>query len=265
MSVLAKCILDKKQQGQKGLIVYLTAGFPDAGATVEAVLAAAGAGADVVEIGIPFSDPIADGPIIQQAAAASLAGGTTTAGILEMTRKIRRQTAVPLAIMTYVNTILSYGVSRFVRDFAEAGVNGLIVPDLPLEEADLLVAPCRETGLDLIRFVAPTTGPERIAAICRDAGGFLYCISATGVTGVREMDYSLLAESIGEIRKYSEVPTAIGFGIGSPEAAREAARYADAVIVGSALIRSLGEKGVCGVRELVGAIRKALDGEASEA
>lgn len=261
MSNLTDKLQTNKINGRKGLIVYLTAGFPDLAATLEAVLAAADAGADVVEIGIPFSDPIADGPVIQKAAAAALKSGVTTAKILALLADIRRHTAVPLAVMTYINTILNYGAEKFIRDFAQAGMDGVIVPDLPLEECALLQDCCREDGVDLIQFIALTTSADRIASVCEQAGGFIYCISSTGVTGVRSVDYSALAPAIGEARKYTDVPVAIGFGIGTPAAARQAARYADAVIVGSAMVECLEQNGPDGVRELVGSIRRELDRE----
>lgn len=261
MSRLGERLAAQKKQGRKGLIVYLTAGYPDPAVTVEAVRAAAEAGADVVEIGIPFSDPIADGPVIQQAATQALKAGFTTAKALELVRELRSKSDIPLAAMTYVNTILSYGPERFAADFAAAGLDGLIVPDVPLEEMEFLQEICQQHKLDLIRFIAPTTTVDRIKRIGVQAGGFLYCISTTGVTGVRAVDYRPVLAAIQQARKVTDVPVAIGFGIGTPAAAREAAQYADAVIVGSAVVEKLGSDGVDGVRELVRAIRRELDKE----
>lgn len=259
MSRLTDRLMELKTEGRKGLIVYLTAGYPAMAVTLDAVLAAEAAGADIVEIGLPFSDPIADGPVIQKAATEALKAGATTAKALELIRQIRDRTTLPLAAMTYVNTILSYGPAKFIRDFKAAGLDGVIVPDLPPEEAGLLLSHCEEAGVDLIQFVAPTSTAERIKAVCRTAGGFIYCISSTGVTGVRAVDYRPIAAAIDIVRENTAVPMAIGFGIGGPEAACEAARFADAVIVGSAVVERLGAGGVDGVRELVGSIRRGLD------
>jgi tryptophan synthase alpha chain len=261
MSRLTDRLTELQAQGRKGLIVYLTAGYPAMTATLDAVLAVEAAGADIVEIGIPFSDPIADGPVIQKVATEALKAGATTAKILELIRQIRRRSTIPLAVMTYVNTILSYGPAQFIRDFKEAGLDGVIVPDLPPEEAGLLQGGCEAAGLDLIKFVAPTSTAERIKTICKTAGGFIYCISSTGVTGVRAVDYRPIAAAIQVVRQNTGVPVAIGFGIGGPEAACEAAKHADAVIVGSAIVERLGTGGVDGVRELVLSIRRGLDKE----
>ncbi|SDF36864.1 tryptophan synthase subunit alpha [Sporolituus thermophilus] len=244
---------------RKGLIVYLTAGCPDFATTLEAVQTVEAAGANIIEIGLPFSDPMADGPVIQRAAALALQGGATTGKVLELVRQIRQKSAIPLVAMTYINTVLQFGVGKFVRSFAQAGLDGLIVPDLPVEESALLENHCREAGLDLIQFIAPTTTPERAVTICRKASGFLYCISATGVTGVRQVDYSQIGSLINNVRQYTSLPLAIGFGIGSPQAAREAAIYADAVIVGSAVMERLMDKGVDAARALTESIRMALD------
>lgn len=246
---------------RKGLIVYVTAGCPDYGASLETVLAAEQAGADIIEIGIPFSDPMADGPVIQQAAQLALKAGATTAKTLELIRQVRQTSQVPLAAMTYVNTILNYGPEAFVREFTQAGLDGLIVPDLPAEESGLLEPLCHTYGLDLIQFVAPTTSAERAAAICRQATGFIYCISSTGVTGVRDVDYRTIGEVLSTVRQHTAVPLAIGFGIGTPEAMREAARHADAVIVGSAVMSRLMDGGVISAAAFIGNLRQSLDRE----
>ncbi|MDR7866867.1 MAG: tryptophan synthase subunit alpha [Sporomusaceae bacterium] len=259
MSTLRDKLAARRAAGGKGLIVYLAAGYPDLAATRQAVLAAAAAGADIVEIGIPFSDPIADGPVIQKAATAALAGGLKTADVLALVAELTAATPVPIALMLYINTILQYGPAAFAADAAAAGAAGLIVPDLPLEEAAPLQAICRGCGLDLIHFIAPTSPPERIAAICAQAGGFLYCVSTTGVTGVQAVDYSRLAPLIADARRASDIPIAIGFGIGDEAAAVAAAAHADAVIVGSAVIERLTADGPAGVGRLVASIRQALD------
>ena len=259
MSRITEKFTELKRLNRKGLIVYLSAGYPDYGTTLAAVQAAEAGGADIIEIGIPFSDPMADGPVIQKAATQALAAGATTGQALELIRQIRQTSAIPLAVMTYINSILHYGVEQFVADFRAAGIDGIIVPDLPAEESALLEQPCLQAGLDLIHFVAPTTIGSRIELVCQKASGFVYCISNTGVTGVRDVDYGAIAQVITEVRKATDVPLAIGFGIGTPETARQAAQYADAVIVGSAVITALGESGVDGVRRLTQSIRHGLD------
>ncbi|MCX7780994.1 MAG: tryptophan synthase subunit alpha [Negativicutes bacterium] len=260
MTKITAALNKQKENGSKGLIVYLTAGYPDYETAFRAVLAASEAGADAIEIGMPFSDPLADGPIIQKAAAAALKGGATTAKTRSFIERIRRYSPIPLAVMTYINTVLQYGSEEFVRDFSAAGIEGLIIPDLPIEESGSVEPVCRKYGLDLIKFVAPTSTEDRIASIGRQAAGFLYCISVAGVTGVRDVDYSAIGEVVQQARRYSNIPAAIGFGIGSPQAACRAAQHADAVIVGSAVIERLMTGGVDAVREFVETIRQALDG-----
>lgn len=247
--------------GRKGLIMYLTAGFPDYDTTLQAVKAVESAGADLIEIGLPFSDPMADGPIIQHAATQALAAGATVGKALELVTRIRQETAIPLAVMTYYNIVLQFGIDKFTGSFAKAGISGLIIPDLPVEEMAVVEPACRQAGLDLIRFIAPTTTPDRLQTICSQADGFLYCISSTGVTGVRSIDYDQLAPLMAAVRQETGLPLAMGFGIGSPEAACQAAKYADAVIVGSAIMERLTNRGVEAVREFTSAIRQALDKE----
>lgn len=259
MTPIAQAFDRLRRTGRKGLIVYITAGCPDYGAAGQAVLAAVEAGADIVEIGLPFSDPMADGPVLQKAAAMALAAGAAAGKTRRFIDGVRAKSAVPLAAMAYVNTVQQYGIWKFAEDFAAAGVSGLIIPDLPLEECELARSACKHYRLDLIQFVAPTTGSERIGAICGKADGFLYCISSTGVTGVREVDYSLLDGVIGEVRRRSELPVAVGFGVGGPEAAVAAARRADAVIVGSAVMQRLMDQGPAAVGEFTRLLRRALD------
>ena len=259
MSRLKNTFDSLKASGQKGLIIYITAGYPNFAVTVEAVLAAEKAGANVVELGIPFSDPMADGPIIQQAATEALKAGATTAKALIAIKEIRAQSSIALAAMTYYNIVLQYGVEKFVRDFSAAGLDGLIIPDLPIEESAELEHACRQGGIDLVQFIAPTSTEERIVTSCSRASGFIYCVSNTGVTGVREVDYSQVGSVIEVARKNTQLPVAIGFGIGTPQAAKIAAQYADAVIVGSAVVTKLTNEGVGGVSALIADIRKALD------
>lgn len=265
MTQLLQALNNRKAVNGKGLIVYVTAGYPNYETTLQAVLAAAEAGADVIEIGMPFSDPMADGPIIQKAATEALKAGATTLNTLKLIKKIREHSQIPLVVMTYINSVLQYGILKFATDFVEAGLCGLIIPDLPLEESGIVEPVCRENGLNFIQFIAPTSTEERILTTCGKADGFLYCISSTGVTGIRDIDYSVIGEVIQKVRNYTDVPVAIGFGIGSSQAACAAAQYADAVIIGSAVVQRLMTEGVGAVREFVETIRKALDegGESS--
>ncbi len=264
MSVLADNLKTNKAQGRKSLIVYITAGYPDMETTLAAVLAAEAAGADLVELGIPFSDPIADGPVIQKASVASLAAGTTTRSTLDLARAIRKQSQIPLAIMTYTNLILHYGPETFAKDARDVGIDALIIPDLPPEESELLQGPCDKYGLNLIAFIAPTSNEKRVALACRNASGFIYCVSNTGVTGVRSVDYSAVLPTVELARSITDIPIAIGFGIGTPAAAREAARYSDGVIVGSAIVQLLETKNVAAVKDLIASIRQELDREGSQ-
>ncbi len=259
MSRISETFAKLRQSGRKGLIIYLTAGYPDMAAALEAALAAEEAGADLIEIGIPFSDPMADGPVIQKASAAALKQGATTGKALGLIGKIRERSQIPLAAMTYINPVLHYGPEKFLADGAAAGMDGLIVPDLPLEEGALLAAPCQGAGIDLIQFVAPTTSAERMQSVCQKAAGFLYCISTTGVTGVRQLDYRQIGDTIAGVRRHADIPVAIGFGIGSARAAREAAQHADAVIVGSAVMQALMDQGIPAMQSLIRAMRQGLD------
>lgn len=259
MSRIAKKFKELKTTGRKGFIAYLTAGYPDLAGTLQAVHVLEAAGADVIELGIPFSDPLADGPVIQKAATLALQAGTTTPKILELVRTIRQTSQIPLVIMTYINSILNVGVEKFVRSFADAGLDGIIVPDLPLEESELLARHCQEAGIDLIQLVAPTTTAERLTAICQKVQGFVYCVSSVGVTGVREVDYSQISAVIDTVRSETDVPLAIGFGIGSAQGAKQAAKYADAVIVGSAIMQRFMDEGIDSIDTFATSIRRALD------
>lgn len=261
MSKIAEKLSSVKAAGRKSLIIYLTAGYPDYSTTLQVVKALETAGADLIEIGLPFSDPMADGPIIQHAATQALAAGATTGKALELVSRLKQEITIPLAVMTYYNIVLQYGVDKFAGDFAKAGVSGLIIPDLPMEEAGVVEPACCKAGIDLIKFVAPTTTPARLKNICQQASGFLYCISSTGVTGVRQIDYSQLAPLVDAVRQETDIPLALGFGIGSPEAACQAAQHADAVIVGSAIMERLMKEGVTSVQEFTNLLRQALDRE----
>lgn len=226
----------------KAFIPFLTAGDPSLAVTEELIVELASAGADLIEIGIPFSDPVAEGTVIQGADKRALAAGTTTDGIFGMVRCVREKTGVPLAFMTYINPVYRYGSERFVKRCAEMSVDALIVPDLPFEEKGELQPYCTEYGVDLVSLIAPTSR-ERIRTIAREAEGFLYCVSSLGVTGVRREITTDVGEMVSLVREVSDIPCAIGFGIATPQQAEEMARKADGVIVGSAVMKIVAKYG----------------------
>jgi tryptophan synthase alpha chain len=241
------------------LMPYLMGGFPTVPASQQIGLAYARAGADLVELGIPFSDPLADGPVIHAAATAALDAGATLPAVLEVARAIAPH--IPVVVMCYANLILARGRERFLDGLLQARAAGLIVPDLPLEESDEVRAECDGRGLALVPLIAPTTPDERLARIGAAARGFLYAVSVTGTTGERTAIGEGLREIIARARAHTEVPVAVGFGIGTPEqAAIAAAAGADGVIVGSRLVRAAGEGSdpAAEVSELVGSFAAAL-------
>ena len=231
-----------RERGEKALIPYVMAGDPDVATTEEWLLAAASAGADLLEIGIPFSDPLADGPVLQRAAERALARKITLGDALVLVRRVRAKTATPLILMTYYNLIFQYGDEQLARDAAAAGVDGLIVPDLPPEEADSLARAARAAGVHLIFLVAPTTPPARIAAIAAKASGFLYYVSLTGITGSKLPPLEEVERRVRAIKHLTRLPIAVGFGVSTPDEAARIARVADGVIVASALIKRLQEE-----------------------
>jgi len=263
VSRIGSCFESLRFAGKKGLIPYITAGDPDLPSTVALTMQMAVAGADLIELGIPFSDPLADGPAIQQASQRSLAGGTTVARILEAVREIRQKSGVPLILMTYYNPVFQFGLERFADSCAEAGVDGLIVPDLPFEEAGAINEMLAYRDMDLIPLVAPTTTDRRLAVITGAARGFVYCVSVTGVTGVREKIDTGLAGFTAGVRRHTALPLAVGFGISGPEQAAAVAEHCDAVVVGSAIVRIVAEKGAAAesgpaVASLVKELKAAL-------
>jgi tryptophan synthase alpha chain len=221
--------------GRPALIPFLMAGDPDA-ASSGALLEAAAAAGDVLEVGVPFSDPIADGPTIQRAAQRALAGGTTLVSVLDLVRDLRRASGRPVVLLTYLNPIFQRGVERFCHDAREAGVDGVVVPDLPADEADFLIAPAREADLDTIFLVAPTTSEERIRMAGERSRGFVYCVSLTGVTGARAGVPPEIEVLVRRVKASTTRPVCVGFGISTPGQAAAVGRLADGVIVGSALI-----------------------------
>lgn len=225
------------KKGKKALVPFITVGFPKKHFTREVVLALADAGADMVEIGIPFSDPVADGPVIQASSQIALRNGLQLKDIFVQVEKIRTKTEIPLLLMGYYNPLLAYGLEKFASDAARSGVDGLIVPDLTPEEGGELSCACRRAGLSLVYLIAPTTPPERISKIgaaCRD---FVYCVSLTGVTGARKKNGAELKDFLLSVRAKTKKPFAVGFGISTPEDAGRIGRYADGVVVGSALVK----------------------------
>jgi len=250
-----------RAEGRAALMPYLMGGYPDPETATAVAGAYAEAGADLVELGVPFSDPLADGPVIHAAATRALAGGTGLAEVLATCRSI--SAAVPVVPMCYANMILARGPERYAEELAHAGAAGTIVPDLPVEEAGAIGAALRSAGLALIPLIAPTTPPERRAEICAAAEGFIYLVSDTRTTGERDRMPPRLGELIERTKTDSPVPVAVGFGIGSPEQAAEVGRVADGVIIGTRLVRAVGEAGdarsaAAAVRDFLAASREAL-------
>lgn len=230
-------------KGHKALIPFVVANYPNARQTIKNVVSLAEAGADIIELGIPFSDPIADGPVIQAADVAALADGKlTTDQLFEMVKEIRRQTQVPLVFLTYLNIVYQYGYDRFVRQCHEVGIDGLVIPDLPLEHQPELAPVAAQYQVDLVPLVTPTSG-DRVAKIAQSGTAFIYVVSSLGITGERTSFDQDLVGLIRQIRQYTDCPTAIGFGIHTPEQATEMARIADGVIIGSAFVRITEEEG----------------------
>lgn len=230
---------------EKGFIAYIAAGDPDLARTRELALALEAAGVDILEMGVPFSDPLADGTVNQAAAGRALASGTTVAGVLGCVRELRASgLAIPIVLYTYLNPVYIYGFERFLAEATAAGVDGLLVLDLPPDEADRNgELKGRPAGLKMIRLIAPTTPPERIARIAAAAEGFIYFVSREGVTGEQQSVSTTLGAQAAAIRAVTALPVVVGFGISTPAQAREAAQAADAVVVGSAIVRKIGEYG----------------------
>ena len=227
----------------KAFIPFLTCGDPDLETTEALVRAMAEAGADLIELGIPFSDPTAEGPVIQAANERALRGGVTTDQVLAMLRRLRQDLTVPLVFMTYANVVFSYGTDRFLSTAAEAGVDGLILPDVPYEEKEEFAGPCRTHGLDLISMIAPTS-EGRIARIAREAEGFVYCVSSLGVTGTRSRITTDVGAMVELVRRVNpDIPCAVGFGISTPEQAAKMAALSDGAIVGSAIVKLAAQYG----------------------
>lgn len=234
--------ISKVFEKEKAFIAFITGGDPDMETSYELVKAMAANGADIIEIGIPFSDPIAEGPVIQEASLRALNAGTTTDSLFDMVARLRKEIDIPLIFMTYINPIYVYGTERFMKRCAEVGIDGVIVPDVPFEEKAELAGFCRENGVDLISMIAPTS-KERIEMIAREAEGFIYCVSSLGVTGVRSEIKTDIETMVKHVKAVTNVPCAVGFGIATPEQARKMAGLSDGAIVGSAIVKLVAKYG----------------------
>lgn len=246
--------------GGKAFIPFITGGDPDLETTERLVREMAGAGADLIEIGIPFSDPIAEGPVIQAASQRALAGGITLDQLFAAVKRLRETIDIPILLMGYANSVFGYGAERFFTGCEDSGVDGLILADVPFEERGEFLELGRSHGVALISMITPTSGP-RARAIAREAEGFLYCVSSMGVTGVRKDLHQQISDVVSLAREASDIPCAVGFGISTPEQAREMAAFGDGVIVGSAIVKIVAEKGrdcVPTVRNYVEEMKQAL-------
>jgi tryptophan synthase alpha chain len=264
MGRIAETFKKLRKSEEKALVTFITAGDPDLETTAEIVLELARAGADIIELGVPFSDPMADGPTIQLSSERSIAAGTTLPKILEMVRSARHSTEIPIILMGYYNPVLSYGMERFVGDAVECGVDGVLLVDLPPEEAEAegFSALAREKGLDVIFLLTPTSDEVRIGKVVKRGRGFLYYVSVTGVTGARTDVSTSLDNEVQRVRSASSLPLVVGFGISDPQQAGAAARYGDGAVVGSALVKFFeeyrGEELKYKVREFVSSLKAGI-------
>ena len=246
----------------KAFIAFVTCGDPSLETTEELVLAMEHAGADLIELGIPFSDPTAEGPVIQGANLRALSGGVTTDKIFDMVTRLRQKTQIPMVFMTYANVVFSYGTERFIKRAADLGMDGLILPDVPFEEKEEFDSVCKKYGIDLISLIAPTSH-ERIAQIAKDAEGFVYCVSSLGVTGTRTNITTDIGAMVKLVKAVKDIPCAVGFGISTPEQAKKMAGLSDGAIVGSAIVKLCGTYGkdaVPYVKEYVKSMCDAVHG-----
>lgn len=237
MSNIAKAFENKK-----AFIPFITCGDPDLETTAKTVREMVKNGAALIELGIPFSDPTAEGPVIQDANIRALGSGTTTDKVFDLVRDLRKDVTIPMVFMTYANVVYSYGAEKFISTCAEIGMDGLILPDVPFEEKEEFAPLCRKYGLDLISMIAPTS-EQRIETIAKEAEGFIYIVSSLGVTGVRSEIKTDIGSIVAAVRKYTDTPCAIGFGISTPEQAKKMAALADGVIVGSAIVKQIAANG----------------------
>jgi tryptophan synthase alpha chain len=250
-----------RAKGQAALIPFITAGDPNLESTAKALRVLDQNGADMIELGVPYSDPLADGPVIQAAATRALRNGTTLEKVLDVVRTVAPELRSPIILFTYYNPILNMGVAKFLQTIYEAGVRGLVVPDLPLEESHVLLEPAQKAGIEVILLIAPTSPPDRVAAIAEKSQGFIYVVSATGVTGVRTEVAKGVKVMIEQLRVITDKPIAVGFGISQPEHAKQVIDWnADGAIVGSAMVKRLAEPdgGLHAIAELCKTLKQSI-------
>ncbi len=257
MNRIAGRFLKLNAENRKGFIPFVTAGDPDLQTSLSIILKLADMGADVIELGVPFSDPMADGPVIQMSSQRAVENGTSVHHVLKLAAQIRRVSDVPLVLFSYFNPILNYGLQNFYRAAADAGVDGLLLTDVIGDEATQISRPLAAHGMDLISLVAPTTTDERLAQICKNASGFIYAVSRTGTTGAREKSSSKAEELVSRTRKCTDLPVAVGFGVSTIKQVADVWRYADAAVVGSAIVAEIAkastpEKAISLVESFVG-------------
>jgi tryptophan synthase alpha chain len=242
MTSVSDCFKSLRDRAECALIPFITAGDPDLGTTARALRVLAQSGADLIELGVPYSDPLADGPVIQAAATRALQKGVKLEDVLGIVQEVGKEIKTPIILFTYYNPIFYRGIAAFLQQIAEAGVKGLVVPDLPLEEAQSLLEPAAALGIDVTLLVAPTSPRERIQAIAQQSQGFIYLVSVTGVTGMRSQVATRVEELLESLRSVTDKPIGVGFGISQPEQALQVKQWgADAVIVGSAFVKRLAE------------------------
>lgn len=242
-SRISEAFANLKEKGEAALMPYFMAAYPTFDTCRDSIVAADRAGADLIELGLPFSDPLADGPVIQKAGVSALDSGVTTDTVFELVESIRKESNIPIALMSYYNLVFHYGLERFARNAAEAGADGVIIPDLPPEEGAAWKNAAQAAGLDTIFLVAPTSDEDRIKLAADASTGFVYCVSLTGVTGARTALPSNLVDLVQRVKNATTKPIAVGFGISTPEQAHDVGKIADGVIIGSSLVRIIGEAG----------------------
>ena len=252
--------ITKAFEGKKAFIAFITGGYPDIETTEKLIIAMAESGVDIIEIGIPFSDPVAEGPVIQEADKQALANGCTVDKLFEMVKRVRTKVDIPLLFMTYINPIFAYGKSAFMEKCADCGIDGIIVPDVPFEEKSELADECSKYKICNISMITPTSH-ERIKMIAKDAEGFLYCVSSLGVTGVRSNISGNISEMIKQAKTATSIPCAVGFGISTLQQVQDMSAVSDGVIIGSAIVKIIaqfGRESIEPVKEFVGSVKSVL-------
>lgn len=252
--------ISKAFENGKAFIPFITCGDPDLETSAEIIRSMAHAGADLIELGIPFSDPTAEGPVIQEASLRALSTGTTTDKVMDLVRELKKDVSIPMVFMTYANVVFSYGAEKFIKTCSEIGIDGMIIPDLPFEEKEEFRPICKKYGIDLISFIAPTS-ENRIAMIAKEASGFIYIISSLGVTGTRREITTDISAITKVIRENTSVPCAVGFGISTPQQAAKMASVSDGAIVGSAIVKIIakyGKEAPEHVKEFVKSMKDAI-------